>query len=69
MMHVEFSGSFPVFLTILSLFSILKLLGVVFIHGTFLVYKLETFTNCLDVKHIMIMIIAIIYIFFILLDI
>ena len=68
-MHVEFSGRFPVFLTILSLFSILKLLSVVFIHGTFLVYKLEIFTNCLDVKHIMIVIIAIIYIFFILLDI
>ena len=37
-----------------------------FIHETFLVYKLETFK---EVKHIMIMIIAIIYIFFILLDI
>ena len=29
----------------------------------FLVYKLETFKNCKEVKHIMIMIIAIIYIF------
>ena len=37
-----------------------------FIHETFLVYKLETFK---EVKHIMIMIIAIIYIFFILCDI
>ena len=35
-----------------------------FIHETFLVYKLETFTNCKEVKHIMIMIIAIIYIFY-----
>ena len=40
-----------------------------FIHETFLVYKLETFKNCQEVKHIMIMIIAIIYIFFILCDI
>ena len=34
-----------------------------FIHETFLVYKLETFTNCKEVKHIMIMILAIIYFF------
>ena len=34
-----------------------------FIHEKFLVYKLETFKNCKEVKHIMIMIIAIIYIF------
>ena len=34
-----------------------------FIHETVLVYKLETFTNCKEVKHIMIMIIVIIYIF------
>ena len=40
-----------------------------FIHETFLVYKLETFNNFKQVKHIMIMIIAIIYIFFILCDI
>ena len=40
-----------------------------FIHETFLVYKLETFKNCNEVKHIMIMIIVIIYIFFILYDI
>ena len=38
-----------------------------FIHETFLVYKLETFENCKEVKHIMFLIIAIIYIFFILL--
>ena len=37
-----------------------------FIHETFLVYKLETFKNCKEVKHIMIMIIAISYIFYIL---
>ena len=30
---------------------------------TFLVYKLETFTNCKEVKRIIIMIIVIIYIF------
>ena len=35
----------------------------------FLLYKLETFKNCKEVKHIIIMIIAIIYIFFILGDI
>ena len=35
---------------------------VLFIHEAFLVYKLETFTNCKEVKQ-MIMTIAIIYIF------
>ena len=39
-------------------------MSVLFFHETFLVYKLETFTNCKEVKHIMIMIIAIIYIFY-----
>ena len=34
---------------------------VLFTHEKFLVYKLETFENCKDVKHIMIMIIAISY--------
>ena len=34
-----------------------------FIHETFLVYELETFKKCKEVKHIMIMIIALIYIF------
>ena len=38
-------------------------------HEKFLVYKLETFKNCKDVKRIMIMIIAIICIFLILWDI
>ena len=52
-----------VFLIILTLFANLKLMSVLFIHETFLVYKLETFTNCKEVKHIMIMIIAIIYFF------
>ena len=47
----------------LSLFANLKL-RVLFIHKKFLVLKLETFKNCKVVKHIMIMIIAIIYIFF-----
>ena len=32
-----------------------------FIHETLLVYKLETFKNCKEAKHIMIMIPAIIY--------
>ena len=41
---------------------------VLFIHETFLVYQLEKFKNCMEVKH-MIMIIAIICIFFILCDI
>ena len=35
---------------------------VLFIHEKFLDYKLKTFKNCKEVKHIMIMIIAIIYI-------
>ena len=34
-----------------------------YINETFLVYKLETFKNCKEVKHIMVMITAIIYIF------
>ena len=38
-------------------------MSVLFIHEMFLVYKLETFTNYKKVKHIMVMIIAIIYIF------
>ena len=52
-----------VFLNILSLFPNLNLMSVLFIHEMFLVYKLETFTNCKEVKHIMVVIIAIIYIF------
>ena len=36
---------------------------VLFIYETFLVYKLDTFTSCKEVKHIMIMIIAVINIF------
>ena len=52
-----------VFLIILSLFANLKLMSVLFIHEMFLVEKLEIFTNCKEVKHIMVMIIAIIYIF------
>ena len=38
-------------------------MSVLFIHETLLVYKLETFTNWKEVKHIMIIIINIIYIF------
>ena len=41
----------------------------IFIRETILVHKLETFKNCKEVKHIMIMIIAIIYTFLILCDI
>ena len=33
-------------------------MSVLFIHETFFVYKLETLTDCKEVKHIMIMIIA-----------
>ena len=40
-----------------------------YIHEMFLVYKLETFKNWKELKHIMIMGIAIIYIFLILCDI
>ena len=35
----------------------------IFIHEKFLVYKFETFINSKEVKHIMVMIIAVIYIF------
>ena len=52
-----------VFLVILSLFANLKMMSELFGHEMFLVYKFETFTNCKEVKHIMVMIIAIIYIF------
>ena len=52
----NFQEVFPI---ITSLFANLKLMNVLFIHETFLVYKLETFTNCKEVKHIMIMIIAV----------
>ena len=38
-------------------------MSVFFIYETLLVYKLETFTNCKEIKHIMIMINAKIYIF------
>ena len=52
-----------VFLITQSLFANLKLMSAFYeTHETFLVYKLETFNNCKEVKHI-IMIIAIIYIF------
>ena len=46
-----------VFLIIISLFANLKLMSIFFFHETFLVYKMETFKNCKEVKHIMIMII------------
>ena len=52
-------------IVLLSLLANLKLMSVLFIHEKVLVYKLETFTNCKEVKHIMIMIIAVIYIFYV----
>ena len=61
-MHVEFSGSFPDYTNFICNFRNDEC--VLFIHETFLVYKLETFRNCKEVKHIMIMIIAVIYIFY-----
>ena len=51
------------FLIILFLFANLRLTSGIFIHEIFLFYKLETFTSCKEVKQIMIMIIAITYIF------
>ena len=46
-------GNFhEVFLIILSLFANLKQMCA--FHETFLVYKLETFKNCKEVKHVMI---------------
>ena len=59
-MHGEFSGRFPDYTVFICKF---KTDWVLYIHETFLVYKLETFKNCKEVKHIMIMIIAIIYFF------
>ena len=60
-MHIEFPGSFLDYtIFILSLYTKIECF---FIHETFLVYRLETFKNCQEVKYIMIMIIAMIYIF------
>ena len=61
-MHVEFPGSFPDYTIFICKFKIDE--SFFFIQGAFLVYKLETFKNCKEVNHIMIMIIT--YIFFIL---
>ena len=62
-------GNFQeVFLIILSLFANFNW-WVLFIHEKFLVYKLETFKNCTEVKQITIIIIALTCIFFILRDI
>ena len=60
-MHGEFSGSFPDYAIFICEF---KTEECFYIHETFLVYKLESFKNFKEVKHIMIMIIATIYIFF-----
>ena len=59
-------GNFQaVFLIILSLFANLKLMRAFYSRKVFSlqVYKLETLKNCNEVKHMMIMIITIIYIF------
>ena len=62
-------GNFhEVSLIILSLFANLELMSD-FYSWKVLLFKLKTFKNCKEVKHIMIMVIAIIYIFFILCDI
>ena len=56
-------GNFPkVFLIILLLLPNLKLMSAFHSWKVFS-YKLETFKNCKEVQHVMIMIIAIIYIF------
>ena len=62
-MHVEFSGSFPDYTIFICKFVS------AFYYETLLVYKLGTSKNCKEVKYIMIMIIAIVYILFILCDI
>ena len=59
---MEFPGSFPDYTIFICKFKIDE--SFFFIQGTFLVYKLETFKNCKEVNHIMIMIVT--YIFFIL---
>ena len=53
-MHGEISGSFPDYNIFICKF---KTDEHFFFHETFLVYKMETFKNCKEVKHIMIMII------------
>ena len=58
-MHREFSGSFPDYTIFICKF---KNDECFIFHEMFLVYKLETLENCMEAKHIMIMIIAIIYI-------
>ena len=62
-MNVEFSGSFRDYTIFICKFKIDECFLLLFIHGRCLVYKLKTFKNCKEVKHIMIMTIAIIYIF------
>ena len=56
-MHGEFSKNFPDH-TIFIWWGL-------YVHETFLVYKSETSKNCKEVKHILIMVIAVIYIFFV----
>ena len=63
-MHVEFSGSFRDYTIFICKFKIDECFLLLFIHERCLVYKLETFKNCKEVKHIIIMTIAIIYIFY-----
>ena len=58
-MHWKFSRSVPEYTVFICKFKT----DVLFIHEKFLVHKLETSRNCKELKHIMILIIAIIYIF------
>ena len=60
-MHGKFSGRFPDYTVFACKF---KTDECFLFMKSFLVCKLETFKNCEEVKHIMIMIIAIIYIFY-----
>ena len=60
-MHGKFSGRFPDYTVFACKF---KTDECFLFMKSFLVCKLETFKNCEKVKHIMIMIIAIIYIFY-----
>ena len=65
-MHVEFSGSFSDYTIFICKFKI----GECFFYlWNVFRSQLETFKNCKEVNHIMIMIIAMIYIFFIICDI
>ena len=65
-MHVEFSGSFSDYTIFICKFKISECF---FYLWNVFRSQLETFKNCKEVNHIMIMSIAVIYIFFIICDI